>query len=145
MHTVRLAESLPCPRHHQTPLISEEPHNFRQLDVWNRALAVTEDVYRITKRFPKSERYGLVTQMRRSAVSIVSNIAEGTSRTTKRDVRRFLSISRGSASELEAQLIVAERIGLIGSETAFRLIGEVDGVRAMLVGLARNLVDSSDP
>jgi four helix bundle protein len=119
-------------------------HNFRQLDVWNRALAVTEDVYRVTTRFPKSERYGLVTQMRRSAVSVVSNIAEGSSRTTKPDVRRFLSISRGSASELEAQLIVAERIGLISSDTAFTMIGEVDGVRAMLVGLARNLADSTD-
>ena len=119
-------------------------HNFRQLDVWNRALAVTEDVYSITRRFPKSERFGLVTQMRRSAVSIVSNIAEGSSRTTKRDVRRFLSISRGSASELEAQLIVAERVGLVDRGTAQRMIGEVDGVRAMLVGLARNLADSPD-
>jgi four helix bundle protein len=117
-------------------------HDFRQLDVWNRSLSVAEEVYEITRTFPGAEQFGLTAQMRRAAVSIVSNIAEGSSRATQRDVRRFLSISRGSASELETQAILAERLGFLPSEAAKRLYREIDGVRAMLIGLANNLAES---
>ncbi len=114
-------------------------HDFRQLDVWHRSLTPAEDIYRVTGGFPNDEQFGLTSQMRRAAVSVVSNIAEGSSRVTQKDVRRFLAISRGSASELETQVILAGRIGLMPSETATRLNREIDGVRAMLIGLAKNL------
>jgi four helix bundle protein len=114
-------------------------HNHHELDVWHRSMGIAEMIYSITASFPKGERYGLVSQMRRAAVSIPSNIAEGLSRKTDRDIRRFLSIARGSASELETQLLLAQRFELVSLHQAKPLVGEIDEVRAMLVGLARNL------
>ena len=119
-------------------------HRFRQLAVWLRSISVAEEIYRATSDFPKSERYGLVPQMRRSAVSIASNIAEGSSRATDRDVRRFLAISRGSASELETQVLIANRVGLITDDETVRLTGQIDEVKAMLIGLATNLAPSRE-
>jgi four helix bundle protein len=119
-------------------------HNHRELDVWHRSLGVAEKTYAITASFPKGERFGLVSQMRRAAISIPSNIAEGLSRRTNRDVRHFLSIARGSASELETQLILAQRFNLVRSSTTESLVAEIDEVRAMLVGLARNLAQHSE-
>jgi four helix bundle protein len=77
-------------------------------------------------------------------VSIASNIAEGSSRATDKDVRRFLSISRGSASELETQVIIANRVGLITDDVAVHLTGQIDEVKAMLIGLATNLAPSRE-
>ena len=92
--------------------------NYRDLEVWQRAVAASVQVYMITDEFPQAEQYGLTGQMRRCAVSIASNIAEGHSRSSK-DFARFLSIARGSVSELETQLEIACRIGLLpaGSHT----------------------------
>jgi four helix bundle protein len=80
--------------------------SFKHLIVWQRAIELVKEVYRITDGLPKSEMYGLVSQMRRSAVSIPSNIAEGKKRKTKNDFLHFLRIADGSAAELETQVII---------------------------------------
>ena len=82
----------------------------KELDVWKLAIDFVVDIYQITKKFPKDERYGLISQMRRSAVSIPSNIAEGAARRTDKENIQFLHISLGSISELETQLIIADRL-----------------------------------
>ncbi len=82
--------------------------SFKELIVWQKALIVVKEVYRITALFPKEELYGLVSQMRRSAVSIPSNIAEGKKRKTKKDFIQFLHIAEGSAAELETQMLIAK-------------------------------------
>jgi four helix bundle protein len=117
-------------------------HNFRQLNVWHLALSVAEDIYKVTNDFPKSERFGLVTQMRRSAISIASNIAEGSSRSTTKDFQRFLSIARGSASELETQVILSNRLGMMTENPAGQLTSRIDEVRAMLIGFSASLEPS---
>lgn len=91
-------------------------HSFRELTVWQRAMRVVKQIYEITKGFPDEERYGLVAQMRRSAVSIPSNIAEGHTRQTKKEFKQFLAIARGSAAELQTQLMLARDLGYVTNE-----------------------------
>jgi four helix bundle protein len=90
--------------------------SFRDLDVWNLGVELAETVYRVTARFPKAEIFGLTAQMRRAAVSIPSNIAEGRARTSSREFLHFLSISRGSLAELETQLELAVRLNYADSD-----------------------------
>ena len=85
-------------------------HNYEKLIVWQKAMDLVERVYRLTNTFPKEEQYGIISQMRRCAVSIPSNIAEGSRRGTKKDFSHFLVISFGSAGELETQLKIAKRL-----------------------------------
>ncbi|HET8809046.1 MAG TPA: four helix bundle protein [Flavobacteriaceae bacterium] len=96
-------------------------HNFQQLKIWQKAMDIVEDTYRLTIQFPKEEKYGLTSQMRRSAVSIPSNIAEGSGRNTNGEFKNFLGISSGSSSELITQLILSERLQL-ASEKNIKLI-----------------------
>ena len=90
--------------------------NFKELDVWHLGVELAETVYRVTARFPKSEIFALSSQMRRAAVSIPSNIAEGRSRDSRREFLYFLSISRGSLAELETQLELAIRLDYTDSD-----------------------------
>ena len=87
--------------------------DFRQLKVWQKAHEITLDVYRITQTFPKAETYGLVSQMRRAAISIGCNIAEGRGRDGDAEFGRFIQIALGSAAELEYQLLVAKDLGYV--------------------------------
>ncbi len=87
--------------------------NFRELDIWKLSKLLAVDIYRHTQRFPRSEAYGLVSQIQRCAVSIPSNIAEGCSRSSNRDFKRFLEIAIGSSFELETQLSIAHEVGYI--------------------------------
>lgn len=82
--------------------------SFKELVVWQKSVPLTLEVYKTTAQFPKTEAFGLVTQMRRAAVSIPSNIAEGKKRGTKKDFLHFLRIADGSAAELETQVIIAK-------------------------------------
>jgi four helix bundle protein len=114
--------------------------DFRQLDVWNLGLAISRTVYTLTATFPEVERYGLQQQMRRSAVSIPSNIAEGSARGSAKDFRRFLYIASGSAAELETQLVLAADFGFVArDETLHVLMDDIDKSRAMLGRLIRKL------
>jgi four helix bundle protein len=90
--------------------------SFRDLDVWRLGVELAETVYRVTARFPKAELFGLTSQMRRAAVSIPSNIAEGRARDSTREFLHFLAISRGSLAELDTQLELAIRLEYSGSE-----------------------------
>ena len=94
--------------------------DYRELIVWQKAMDLVEAIYRTTARFPKEELYGLTSQIRRAAVSIPSNIAEGQARNTTRDFLHFLAIAYGSLKEVETQVLIAERLGYI-DESAKRL------------------------
>lgn len=83
--------------------------SFKDLIVWQKAVDLVEMIYKLTTEFPKEEVYGLTSQMRRAAVSIPSNIAEGSKRGTKKDYSQFLRMANGSAAELETQLIISKR------------------------------------
>lgn len=112
--------------------------NYRELKVWHKAMDLTTLTYEITKDFPKEEQYSLTDQMRRAAVSIPSNIAEGHARQTVPDFRHFLSMANGSLAELETQFELSRRFGYIDDEqlkSALALSKEVD---KMLWALSRN-------
>lgn len=108
-----------------------EERAHHRLVVWQKALDLVQTVYRVTADFPKEEIYALTNQMRRAAVSIPSNIAEGAARNSNKEFLYFLTISRGSLSELETQIIIAQRIGYLTDietlqnqmESIFRLLG----------------------
>lgn len=88
-------------------------HNFKKLTIWQEAMSLAIDLYNITKHFPDAERYSLTSQIRRSAVSVPSNIAEGSGRSSSKDFENFLNYSTGSSFELETQLIIALKLGFI--------------------------------
>jgi four helix bundle protein len=97
------------------------------------------EIYAVTSGFPASERYGLQSQLRRAAVSIVANIAEGARRANDKDFARFIHVAQGSLSELTALLLMSQDLGLVGETKGRALTGECRTIRAMLHGLARRL------
>jgi four helix bundle protein len=88
-------------------------HNLKELKIWHKAMELTTDVYRLTASFPKEEKYGLTSQIRRAAVSIPSNIAEGAGRNSNKEFVQFLAISNGSSYELQTQLLLSKNLNLI--------------------------------
>ena len=117
--------------------------SYRELVVWQKAVALVTDVYSITKGFPRDEIYGLTSQLRRSAVSIPSNIAEGQGRATKGEFIQFLCHARGSLFELETQTVIAKELGYITLETEKRMTAEATEVARILNGLLTSLGISS--
>ncbi len=112
---------------------SIRPH--KRLKLWEKVMAVTEDIYCITDAFPKQEIYGLTMQMRRAAVSVASNIAEGAARKGKQEKIQFFSIARGSLSELDAQLEIASRLKFIKTGKYEEMQTRLAEVSRMLQGL----------
>ncbi len=110
---------------------------FRELIVWQKAIVLCKTVYRTTARMPPDERFGLTNQMRRAAVSVPSNIAEGNARLSTREYIQFLSIARGSLAELETQLILATEMQMIASADA--ALEQLREVRRMLQALMKSL------
>jgi len=108
----------------------------KDLDVWKKSMDLAAQVYSLTARFPKEELYGLTSQIRRSAVSIPSNIAEGAARHSRKEFIQFLHIASGSVAELETQLLLAIRMGFIPGDS---IISHVEEVRKLLLGLLRSL------
>jgi len=106
--------------------------SFEKLDVWQKAKDVTLDIYRITSSFPKSEKFGLVSQLRRASVSVSSNIAEGASRTTAKDQARFYTIAYSSSVEILNQLIICSELGFVKKEDYKNLRAEIEHITAML-------------
>jgi len=98
--------------------------NFRELDVWKNALVIARKTYSVTALLPKEEQFGLKSQMNRAAISISSNIAEGCSRNSDKDFKRFLEIAQGSAFELESQILVMQELQL-STETSLNSIEEL--------------------
>ena len=113
--------------------------SYRELIVWQRSMELCEAVYASTRSFPEEEKYGIVAQMRRAAVSIPSNIAEGQGRLVGKDFRRFLGIARGSLRELETQTLLAGRIGYCSSEAEEQLLSLMEEVSRMLNTLITKL------
>jgi four helix bundle protein len=91
--------------------------SFRELRVWNQSIELTMLIYAISAEFPKHELYGLSSQMRRAAVSVAGNLAEGSARGTRKDFRQFVRVSRGSNCELQTQLLIAKRLGYSKTES----------------------------
>lgn len=116
----------------------------RRLVVWQKAMHLTEEIYRVTVALPSTERFGLVTQMRRSCISIPSNIAEGCGRRSWKDRRRFLDVAYGSLLQLETQLEVSWRLGYVTEGTLKSLIPLTSEIGQMLNGLKRSLRPDSD-
>jgi len=114
-------------------------HYYEELKVWQKSVNFVTEVYKYTASFPKEEAYGLTSQIRRAAVSIPSNIAEGSSRETTRDFLRFLSISNGSLAELQTQFIIAKNLGFISLENLAILKESADEVGRMIHGLQKSL------
>ena len=96
--------------------------NYRDLIVWQKAMDLVQAVYKITAGFPKEELYGLTSQLRRAAVSIPSNIAEGQGRRTTGDFQRFLAIANGSLREVETQILIAKRLNYLHNERTSHLM-----------------------
>ncbi|HWQ10938.1 MAG TPA: four helix bundle protein [Holophaga sp.] len=113
--------------------------SYRDLMVWQKSMDLVEHVYRATQRFPKEETYGLKSQIRRSSVSIPSNIAEGQSRLTPGEFIQFLGIARGSLAELETQLLLAQRLTLLAEAESQALLKLASDIGRLLNGLVRPL------
>jgi four helix bundle protein len=114
-------------------------NNYRDLKVWQTAMTLTENIYKITQSFPPRETYALANQLQRAAVSIPSNIAEGHARSSTRDYLRFVSIAQGSLAEAETQLELSHRLGYVGETELTTLLEQTNELGRMLHGLRNAL------
>jgi four helix bundle protein len=109
----------------------------KHLHVWREAIGLTKLIYQVTEKLPNGERFGLVSQMRRAAVSIPSNIAEGAARQTKKDSLRFYIIARASLSELDTQLELCKSLNFLSADHCIEMFQKMDAVDALLSGLMK--------
>ncbi len=114
-------------------------HQFKELKVWQKSMELVEHIYAISYLFPKMEQFGLVSQMRRSSVSIPSNIAEGAGRNSTKDFDHFLSMANGSAYELETQLMIAQRLDYLSTEKLQLLASILTEITKMIFSLKKSL------
>ena len=119
--------------------MTEKIKNFQDLRIWQKGIEVVKDIYILTKKFPKEELYGLTSQMRRSAVSIPSNIAEGFRRYHNKEYKQFLYIALGSCTELETQIIIANKLDYIKETNKTELIEKIKYICRMTVKLINKL------
>ena len=113
--------------------------SYRDLIAWQRAMQLVTDIYRATGRFPIEERYGLSNQLRRAAVSVPSNIAEGQARFSSKEFHRFLSVARGSLVEIETQLQIAMNLGYMSQNEGTTLMDEAAELGRVLNGLLASI------
>src|SRR5262245_27920988 len=116
--------------------------NFEKLEVWQEAIGFADLVYQLTQKFPDGERFGLTSQMRRAAVSISSNLAEGSSRSSRADFSRFVEIATGSLFEAISQVMIAKRQGFLTESDYERMYAAAEKQSRMLSGLRRSLEPS---
>jgi len=114
-------------------------NNHKDLDVWKRSIEFVKVIYMLTSSFPKEEMYGLTNQIRRAAVSISANIAEGAGRNHKAEFKQFLYISLGSQSELETEIIIAKELGYIDNNIFEQIENDLIIIGKMLLGLIRSI------
>ena len=110
-------------------------HNYKDLDVWKRSIALTTEIYGLTARFPETERYGLSSQIRRAAISVPANIAEGWGRGSGKEYVQFLTVARGSLMELETHLIVGRNLIYLTQDELRVASKEIEEIGKMLNGL----------
>ena len=120
-------------------MVSCRVKDFRDLQVWQKAHQLTLMVYRLTATFPRDERYGLTSQLRRSSSSIAANLAEGCGRNGDAELARFCSIAMGSASELEYHLLLARDLNLVNTADSAALAKQTSEVKRMLTGFQQKL------
>ena len=113
-------------------------HNLKELKIWQKAVELATEIYRLTADFPQEERYGLTSQIRRSVVSISSIIAEGAGRNSEKEFVQFLSISNGSAYELQTQLIISKNLGLVATSLD-DILDQIDQIQKMNYSLQQKL------
>ena len=118
-------------------------NNFKELIIWKDAMLIAKNIFVVTKQFPSDERFGLISQINRSVISIPSNIAEGCGRNSKKEFHHFLSIALGSSYELETQLMLAESFGYISTEKLNELLLEVTKNQKMTVKLMESVSKQS--
>ena len=114
-------------------------HNFKDLRVWQKSIDLTTEIYAVLASFPSDEKFGLVSQMKRAAVSIPSNIAEGAGRNSNKEFKHFLSISLGSLFEIETQIIIANRLRLINIEVTQELNVKISDLQRMIFALEKTI------
>lgn len=114
-------------------------HNFKDLKVWQKAMAVVKEVYKQTANFPSHETYGIVSQIQRAVVSIPVNIAEGAGRNSNKEFLRFLDIANGSAFELETLLLLSVDLQFLSKEAHVRLSEDIADIQKMIYGLKQKL------
>lgn len=117
--------------------IDYRPH--RKLDVWKNSMEFVKDIYEATNTFPKSEIYGITSQMRRAAVSVPSNLAEGAARKSRKEFKQYLNIAQGSISELDTQIELALMLDYIDKIIYDNLMNKLNTISKMLFGLSRSL------
>ena len=115
----------------------DRPKNHKDLEAWKQAMDLVDDIYGLSRHFPPEELYGLTNQMRRAAVSVPANVAEGAARSGKKEFLQFLFIALGSLSELETQVLIAQRQGY--REDVGVVLAQIESVRRLLLGLIRHL------
>ncbi|MCX6120610.1 MAG: four helix bundle protein [Ignavibacteriales bacterium] len=118
--------------------------NFRELKIWQKGMDIVTGVYQLTSLLPKDEKFGLKTQLQRAAVSIPSNIAEGCSRNSEIDFKRFLEIAIGSTYELETQLTIVENINLVSEEKVFPMLQLLSEEQKMLNSFIASIKERSE-
>jgi four helix bundle protein len=114
-------------------------HRYKELKVWQKAIDLAVQVYRITEKLPKDERFGLIGQMNRSAVSIPSNIAEGAGRNTDKDFNNFLGVALGSSFELDTQLVISNKLEYVNDQDFQKTEKELEHLQNMIVKLKISL------
>lgn len=114
-------------------------HNFKELHIWQRSRELVKVIYQLTGEFPNSEHFGLISQMRRSAISIPSNIAEGSGKSSNKDFIRFLEISHSSSFELETQLILSNDLGFITESELKDVLVILEEIQKMIFGFIQKL------
>lgn len=115
-------------------------HNFKKLKIWKNAMHLSNLVFKITDKFPKEENYGLTSQINRSVVSVPSNIAEGSSRSSNKDFSRFLEMSLGSLFELQTQLILAQNKGYLTTEILKEIELQIEELQKMISGFQNTII-----
>ncbi len=123
--------------------MSTNPQSYRDLLVWQKSIDLAKQLYRITALFPRDEKFGLISQIRRAAVSVPSNIAEGQARNTTGEFIQFISHAEGTAAELDTQMLLSIELGFVKPLEAANAVALIGEIRRMLNSLRRRL--ASDP
>jgi four helix bundle protein len=114
-------------------------HNLKELKIWKKAIDLAVEVYRVTALFPPEEKYGLISQIRRAAVSISSNIAEGAGRNSEKEFKYFLGIANGSSFELQTQLFISNKLSLLSNEDLEKMLQQIEELQKMNYGFQNML------
>ena len=114
-------------------------HNFKNLQVWQKARVLNKEIYQITRSFPEDERFGLISQLRRASISVMANLAEGSGRKTEKDFGHFITMSYGSALEIESLLITSLDLGYLKEDEYNNLGEKINEVQRMLNGLGNSI------